>query len=450
MSAITSVPVVDVNKENITELWPSLMWAVRTSLFVALDLELSGIGSRKEINAKAVDDRYKAIASVAASRAVISVGLSCFLHDRRTEETGQLKFKVQTFNILAMCSESYIVEPSSIQFLITHGFDFNRQYALGVPFYKGNDKPPKEEPEGISLRQLITQIVLHKKPIVLHNGFIDLVFLYQCFYAELPRSLQIFVADLSEMFSAGIYDTKFISEFKASMPASYLEYVFRKRQRESASKEAHGKPYVSVDFQEYNEKHLVDHGECALRSKLPGDAAPVSVCKNFARYGWCTNGTACPSSHDVDDILDAEATKQQKRRQKVQHSNQPKDSEAMGDVDGDVEEMEHNGKLDDHSNSCDVPPLVKRTTGLHRAGYDAFMTGYSFATFLLSYAKKCPSAKGLEIEYLGLEQIANKVFLSGKSVPLQIQASHFAKHSPQHREKYSALFGKQSEISKEL
>ena len=107
---------------------------------------------------RSLPDRYKNISDVAKTRSVLSLGLSCFKLQTVEQTTlnrdqplpgavpdahvqvREWSFNVQTFNVTLLCSEDYMVEPGALKFLVEHGFDFNKQYASGVSYYRGKGK----------------------------------------------------------------------------------------------------------------------------------------------------------------------------------------------------------------------------------------------------------------------------------------------------------------------
>ena len=72
----------------------------------------------------------------------------------------------------------------------------------------------------------------------------------------------------------------------------------------------------------------------------------------------------------------------------------------------------------------------------HRAGFDAFMTGYCMATYLLQLGKKNDEN---ELTLSSLVDVSNKLCLTKKEVPLQITRSHFIRPSATHTEKLKRL-----------
>lgn len=72
----------------------------------------------------------------------------------------------------------------------------------------------------------------------------------------------------------------------------------------------------------------------------------------------------------------------------------------------------------------------------HRAGFDAFMTGHTFACYAVSLAKDLPGARVeccREAVMAGLRVMQNCLGNRGKPIPLQIAKSHFSKTSAAHQ-----------------
>ncbi|KAM8805323.1 target of EGR1 protein 1 [Eudromia elegans] len=526
------VPVVDVQGDNFAELWPSMVLALRTATFVAVDTELSGLGARKSLLSQCLEERYRAVCGAARTRSVLSLGLACF--KRLPHEPGAA-YLVQVYNLTLLCTEDYVVEPQSVQFLVQHGFDFNKQYARGIPYHKGNDKGNENQSQ--SVRTFFLELIRAKKPLILHNGLIDLVFLYQCFYAHLPESLGTFTADLSEMFPAGIYDTKYACEFETRFVASYLEYAYKKCKRENCKLKDASSQHLSIEFCSYpaSMSHYIDYRALEEAKHSMAEANKVPVCEKFSAYGWCPNGVKCPQSHNIDLIIDEddklwEKRKKRKHRWKRRKNVEGSAKEFEQESSGQEMELAWNGEEgpprkqscpcepaaamelagstgsteDTHLEETDMEPEVSSDTpaqaeteedsgspkaagpleasvspsakgngfdsdhvegkadvpagagsvghpessetetasaarkpressqgGTHRAGFDAFMTGYIMA--YVQMLKKGTSTDTDEGPWL--PECHNKLYLSGKSVPLQIVKSSFSKSSKAHNQK---------------
>lgn len=69
----------------------------------------------------------------------------------------------------------------------------------------------------------------------------------------------------------------------------------------------------------------------------------------------------------------------------------------------------------------------------HRAGFDAFMTGYSFASIAVSLCKASRGERERDKVLDGLSEMKNKLANRGKPFPLHILKSHFTNTSQQHK-----------------
>lgn len=177
-------------------------------------------------------------------------------------------------------------------------------------------------------------------PVVFHNAIVDLIFLHQNFYCDLPFKLNSFLCNLSEMFAAGIYDTKLIIEYYMRMPASYLEYVFKKCLRQTVQSSSVKKSLL-LSFLDYppNFLHVNYH---TFHYNRPPTSLTYSdlkdlVCQRFADHGWCSQGRKCPKSHNMDLVLDLHELKPSKtqrrkdRKRKLEEEKQ-KESEQKNKI----------------------------------------------------------------------------------------------------------------------
>lgn len=438
IGAIRVITVTNKGKEKAFCVLGDKLANLSPNGFVALDTEFSGLGKDPEAKHDNLQTRYTALRRLAHSRAIFSVGISIFnpvdavgdvSMDRAVADVSQ--YEVSTFDLLLNCQSPYGLDPDAGSFLVAHGFDFNRMFCAGIPYIRASESPPPPgAPTELSWqwgslpRGLLWRIGRHAVPVVVHNGLFDLVFLYAALQAALPATLNEFVGALLECVPAGFWDSKVLAT-DATERTSFLSYLFAK----------------SV----LNSKVAVRNAK-RLPSSLVTDppnivVTPVadSLCALYAFRGFCPRGTACPFAHDAFKVVVEEqngnaaadyreASKRHREQSKIwKRQKVPKqdgvhlskkqrklEAEVHNESNNENQQVAQSIGTDGTSNAPVITIVDERSKKAHTAGWDAFCTGYVFASFR---AKLSPEL---------LEKDHNRIALPSKLSNLLLQKSEYA------------------------
>lgn len=435
-----SAPYNEVTRTNIEPLFGDIRAVISKAKFIAIDTEFTGlvIGNASPVfkldyskwTTRATDMRqkYEALANVAKTHALVSMGVSAY--SVRHASQPNRSYNINNFNFLLQSQNSHLVNPSSMYFLADNGFDLAKQATQGIRYFSGpNPLPPpmKNEAvnrEGLLVREVFLDIVRSQVPLVIHNGLFDLVYLYQSFFGPLPDTYESFAFDLYNMFPAGIFDTKYMAEMTGPGTASYLGYLFHKNER--------------------IQKRLYEQGveslEAKLRDRIPYEAPKRKTmvvqktdeeeqkpyCEHFALYGHCKLKDICFRSHDINFILDCQ------EQEEAATNDEPGGNAKRKRDDGENDTSNKRSKASAENDTLPsepteptepADPVTTSESMYHTAAYDAFMTGYIFACYRLSQDER------------QIDEFKNKAYLMGKpDQPLLIKESSFSGPSGTYRQ----------------
>ncbi|KAI9219413.1 CAF1 family ribonuclease-domain-containing protein [Blastocladiella britannica] len=310
---------------NLADALPDLLAAIAAADFVAVDCEFSGLGAadRRKLRAKDLQVRYDGVSNLALSYALYAIGISCFTRTNAIDN-GNVTYAVKSFDVLTRRLGTHSIDSESMAFLVQNEFDLNRQAAHGCPLYIGNLADAKGLNDAARanvtlLRQLWP--ALQKSPLVMHNGLLDLMFLYVSLHGRPPRDLPTWQYTLATQFPRGVWDTKLISEsVEPEGGRSHLSYLFRKCERWQDTRRVRGLPAFGVQFEPslVRSTHAIDTAALHLYAQHRRDSNDEdgllevttkqrrnpTTCPTMMQKGVCYRMLMCEYTHDLDAVLD--------------------------------------------------------------------------------------------------------------------------------------------------
>ncbi|XP_055943527.1 poly(A)-specific ribonuclease PARN-like isoform X1 [Argiope bruennichi] len=130
---------MEVTKSNFEELLPSIKKAIDECDFLAIDTELTGLyNARSEEHAfDTMEERYSKLREQCSKFLIIQFGLSTFKYHPEEKKYTHCDFNFYVFprpHIRQAPDPRFLCQASSLHFLASHGFDFNKTIYEGIPY----------------------------------------------------------------------------------------------------------------------------------------------------------------------------------------------------------------------------------------------------------------------------------------------------------------------------
>eukprot|EP00439_Symbiodinium_sp_Y106_P007982 s3647_g1.t1 len=177
--------------------------------FVALDLEFSGLFLDECGSRHSSLEKYfaKCIASI-PQFLPLQLGICC-ARQRLSDKVWELRS--HEFNLWPCSRRLFMSDFKSLRFLRENGFDFNTYLDTGFSYSRLPEAHQPKKARRFNANQLIQALEDSKVPLVVHNGFLDLLHLFHGFIGDLPGECWDFFGSWLAHFPT-TFDTRLLAQ----------------------------------------------------------------------------------------------------------------------------------------------------------------------------------------------------------------------------------------------
>ena len=176
---------------------------------MALDLEFSGLFLDECGSRHSSLEKYfaKCIASI-PQFLPLQLGICC-ARQRLSDKVWELRS--HEFNLWPCSRRLFMSDFKSLRFLRENGFDFNAYLDTGFSYSRLPEAHQPKKARRFNANQLIQALEDSKVPLVVHNGFLDLLHLFHGFIGDLPGECWDFFGSWLAHFPT-TFDTRLLAQ----------------------------------------------------------------------------------------------------------------------------------------------------------------------------------------------------------------------------------------------